>query len=281
MEVRPPARADRGGIATTGWRSGVGVFGTRVAHGWGDALLVLTSTPPRLHISLSAAAAVAGPGFSKVDYRAHAIQLSQSSWNREFSQESQGLNSLYLSFFFIFNLLLFVHAYGNYNLQRQLSYLHPMIKLFLLVVVVEYLAIFVLLLHYGTYASNGVGILALLRFGQVAAIVSRCLFMLLLILLAKGWTISRETLTRKWAIVTLVIAYLTMSVIVLIWSFALEDPMRTTPGSTMAALTIVLSVIWLVFAVVRQACTGQGRTGSKGGCDGGHGCGLPLGAVMI
>ena len=115
--------------------------------------------------------------------------------------------------------------------------------------ILEYVSIFLLLLHYGTYAHNGVGLVVLLKLGQVLSIVSRCFFMLMLLLVAKGWTISREELTKKWAVVALVLMYLSIAVAILVWSYAKEDPQRTTPSKSVEALTIVLNVVWLVFVV--------------------------------
>jgi hypothetical protein len=188
-------------------------------------------------------------GFSDVDFKIHAVQSDQSSWNREFGSNENGLNSLYLAFFLLFTILIAFNCRGTYQLQQKLSYLHPMIKLFLIVLIMEYLSIFLLLIHYGSYANNGVGILLLMKLGEVFAIVSRCFFMLLLLLLAKGWTISHETLTHKWAVIGVVFAYLGMSVFMLVWSYAEEDPLHTTPGKSIVAMTIIVNLVWLVFAV--------------------------------
>lgn len=122
-----------------------------------------------------------------------------------------------------------------------------MIKLFLIVLVLEYISVFVLLLHYGSFAQNGSGIIELLKAGQILAIASRCFFMLLLLFLAKGWTISRESLTRKWAVVGLVVLYLILDITILLWSMYDADPKRTSPGKTVLALSILVDVVWLGF----------------------------------
>lgn len=186
--------------------------------------------------------------FKNAEFRIHSKQLDVSSWDEEFGWNEHGLNTVYLTFFFFFTVLLITNSIGTYRLQQKLSYVHPMIKLFLISLVIEYLSIFLLLLHYGSYAQNGTGIPMLLKLGQILSIVSRCFLMLLLLLLAKGWTISNETLTKKWAVVSIVLAYLGVSVVILVFSYAEDDPMRTTPTSTIQALSILLSVVWLVFA---------------------------------
>lgn len=122
-----------------------------------------------------------------------------------------------------------------------------MIKLFLIVLVLEYISVFVLLLHYGSFAQNGSGIVELLKVGEILSIASRCFFMLLLLFLAKGWTISHETLTRKWAVVGLVVLYLILDITILLYSMYDADPKRTTPSRTLLALSILVDVVWLGF----------------------------------
>ena len=190
-----------------------------------------------------------GPGgLSSAEYRIH-FEQNSDSWNREFGYNENGMNTLYLSFFLILTVVIGINCFSVYRLQQKLSYLHPLIKLFFIILIIEYFSMFILLIHYGSYASNGEGIVLLLKLGQVLAIVSRCLFMMLLLLLAKGWTISRETLTHKWAIIGIVLSYLGLSIFILVYSYSNEDPKLSSPSKTDMVLTIILNVIWLAFAV--------------------------------
>lgn len=188
-------------------------------------------------------------GFTDASFRLHFQQSNENGWNREFGENESGMNTLYLAFFLFFSIVIVINCVGTYKLQQKLSYLHPLIKLFLIVLILEYLALFVLLIHYGSYASNGEGILILMKLGEVLEIVSRVCFMLLLLLLAKGWTISNETLTHKWAIIGIVVSYLALSVFILVWTYSMEDPLRSYPGKTEEALSIMVNSIWLVFAI--------------------------------
>jgi len=183
-----------------------------------------------------------------VHYRMHAVQAAMSSWNEEFGSNELGLNTTYLTFFFVYVLFLTIHGISTWKLQRKLSYLHPMLKLFLIVLVVNFIAVFVLLLHYGSYARNGIGMPSLLKAGEILVIVSRCFFMLLLLLLARGWTISHERLTKKWLVVTLVVSYLVVSIIILGYDYSARDPKLTKEPRTVEILTVLLNVVWLAFA---------------------------------
>lgn len=187
-------------------------------------------------------------GFEDVEYHIHTLESGESRWNEEFGANDLGLNSLYLCFFFVFTIMVGLNCRGAYKLQMRLSYLHPIVKWFLVIVVIEYISVFMMLIHYGSYSSNGVGVPTLLRVAQVLAIVSRCFFLFLLALLAKGYTISRDTVTYRWAVVGVILAWLGLSIFIFIWQQTLVDPKLTSPTSKVEAMTIVLNVIWLTFA---------------------------------
>jgi len=156
--------------------------------------------------------------------------------------------TLYLVFMFMFTFLVAVHCWNTAKLQARLSYLHPMLKLFLLSLVVEFFAVFLELIHYGSYPNNGVGVPALHTLGSVLSLVSRVLLILLLLLLAKGWTISRESLDRKWFVVGVLGAYLLLSVVRLVWEREEVDPKLIKLPSSLLAIDVVLALTFLAFA---------------------------------
>jgi hypothetical protein len=213
----------------------------------GFSLTISESARPRYWFFTFARCNPTAPGFQNVDFRIHATQES-ASWSKEFGYNENGINTLYIVFMFLFSVVVFFECYGTYKLQQKLSYLHPMLKLALISIVIEWISLFVLLLHYGSYSSNGEGILILMKLGQVLAVISRCFLMLLLLLLSKGWTISNETLTHKWAIVGVIATYLIVSISSLIYSYSAEDLMRTTPTTGVEAFSIILNLVWLGFA---------------------------------
>lgn len=243
--------AKNGGINSS--YTGIPATTTEYNSDKSEATLTFTPDPinenarPRYWFFTFARCNAANPGFQKVEYRIHATQAS-SSWSKEFGYNENGINTLYICFMFLFTFVVAVECYGTYKLQQKLSYLHPMLKLTLISIIIEWISLFVLLLHYGSYSSNGEGIVLLMKLGQVLAVVSRCFLMLLLLLLAKGWTISNETLTHKWAIIGVIVAYLVVSIASLIYSYSAEDAMRTTPTTGVEAFSIVLNLVWLAFA---------------------------------
>jgi hypothetical protein len=203
-----------------------------------------------------ALAACGGKGLDRAQVSFHAWQAHQSHWNREFSEESTGLNTLYLVFFFLTAVLVGVHCLGTYRLQQKLStVLHPMLRLFLLLLLVFFLGVFCSLLHYGAYPQNGVGVPALGKLGSICAIVARCLFITLLLLLSKGWTIAldptasgRLTTKHKAAVFLLVLCYFVLSLVTIFYAENNADLRYVRPGAGVQALEILTVVVWIAFA---------------------------------
>jgi len=116
----------------------------------------------------------------------------------------------------------------------------------------EFLAVFSDLIHYGIYHSDGIGVPSLDKFSTVMDTFSRLSFILLLILLAKGWTISTDEIRHRefviLAMVILSISYFSL----IIWDFAARDPASTlyvyesVPGGLILGLVGVTGLWYAV-----------------------------------
>jgi len=89
---------------------------------------------------------------------------------------------------------------------------------------------------------------ALDRSGDVLEVLARIFFLLLLMLLAKGWTINGEGLTGKGIIVGTAVAFTVSYICILIWKFAAENPAETHVPAALVVFQVLLSVVWLGFA---------------------------------
>jgi len=131
-----------------------------------------------------------------------------------------------------------------------LHFLHPLVRLFLIVLILEYFQVFFNLIHLGSFASNGKGIPALDRCADVLEIMARVLFLLLLLLIGKGWTISSQgALTGKKAIVGAVVAFIVSEICIIIWKFAAENPAETSVSVPLQVFEVILTIVWLAFAI--------------------------------
>jgi len=116
------------------------------------------------------------------------------------------------------------------------------------------LAVFGDLIHYGTFHSDGIGVPSLDKFSTVIEAFARLSFILLLILLAKGWTISTDEIRQRGLILAVMsllsISYFTLIIV----DFAARDPASTVyeyesvPGGLIVALN-GLTGIWFAVTI--------------------------------
>ncbi|KAN0029398.1 hypothetical protein ACTA71_007525 [Dictyostelium dimigraforme] len=148
-------------------------------------------------------------------------------FSRQFSYDEQGLEALYLVYFFVFLLLTAYTAYTGFKLFKSNAF-HPMIKILSIVVVLEFLSVFVLLCNYGSYSHNGTGGKGAQGFGELLDFAAQLLFILLLILIAKGWAISRVTIDDKRIVLGVMGVLTVLYFIMFVWIKAGENPAATT-----------------------------------------------------
>lgn len=182
-------------------------------------------------------------------YTMHTWQSQSSHWDKEFGVNDQGLNTLNLVFFFYYFIFLVIHTIGTRRLGQQLEYTHPLVRLFYIIVVLQFLVVVARMLHYGIFAQNGWGVPELAKFAQVTEIFVRVGFLVILMLLAKGWTINPGEITgRKW-ILLFSFLFLFAEVAILFWKYAVEDPAATSPEFGLAFMLYTLMGFWFVWSL--------------------------------
>lgn len=182
-----------------------------------------------------------------IKFEVHTYQKQRDHWNREFGVNEMGLNTLYLVFFFFYVGFIAVHSLGTYRLRNQLEYTHPLVRLFYAVLVLQFLVVISRMFHYGIFASNGIGVPGLNQFAEVAQIFARVGFLVILMLLAKGWTIKNEKLSgRKW-IMIFAILFLLSDVAVIFWKYAVENPAATSVPAGLAFMYYLMMTIWFMW----------------------------------
>ena len=75
-------------------------------------------------------------------------------------------------------------------------------------------------IHFLAYAGNGVGSPGLRAFGDILDVVSQLSFVVLLIVLSKGWTITKNTLTGRNALLAILAVYGVLYLVLYIWAIA-------------------------------------------------------------
>jgi len=183
-----------------------------------------------------------------LSYKTEFLNTQRASWSEQLGYDVMGLNTFYLAMFFIFLVFFCVHMYGVYNLSSKLEYLHPMIKLFAIDLTLQFVAIIFYMLHWGIYSSNGVGLNALRQAGEVVDAITRVLFMLILTLMAKGWTISGDELTGKKLIIGTLLLFLLIHSAILLYKYQLEDPAAVFMATGLQVILWFELALWFLFA---------------------------------
>ncbi|XP_062967161.1 transmembrane protein 145 isoform X3 [Cynocephalus volans] len=123
----------------------------------------------------------------------------KSFWTRHFSADQFGILETDMTFLLIFILIFFLSCYFGYLLKgRQL--LHTTYKMFMAAAGVEVLSLLFFCIYWGQYATDGIGnesvkILAKLLFSS-----SFLIFLLMLILLGKGFTVTRGRISHSGSV---------------------------------------------------------------------------------
>nr|XP_044990447.1 transmembrane protein 145 isoform X1 [Jaculus jaculus] len=180
----------------------------------------------------------------------------KSFWTRHFSADEFGILETDVTFLLIFILIFFLSCYFGYLLKgRQL--LHTTYKMFMAAAGVEVLSLLFFCIYWGQYATDGIGnesvkILAKLLFSS-----SFLIFLLTLILLGKGFTVTRGRISHSGSVKLSV--YMTLytltHVVLLIYEAEFFDPgqvlytYESPAGYGLIGLQVA-AYVWFCYAVL-------------------------------
>jgi len=185
---------------------------------------------------------------NSVPFRAHFLNTQEDAWSREFGSNERGMNSLFLTFSLFYALFISVHLFGTVRLKRELSFVHPVIKLFTAALLIEFVSVIFYASHYLAFGSDGIGAPLLINFGGSFAALSRMLFILVLLLLAHGWTISIDRFEKRKTIAVVVAAFLALQIALLAYEWASFDPELTSVNFIDLVLQLCIIACYLCFA---------------------------------
>ncbi|KAM9114730.1 transmembrane protein 145 [Pangshura tecta] len=180
----------------------------------------------------------------------------KSFWTRHFSADEFGILETDITFLLIFLLILLVSCYFGYLLKgRQL--LHTTYKMFMTAAGVEVLSLLFFCIYWGQYACDGVGNGSLKILAKLLFSVSFLVFLLMLILLGKGFTVTRGRISHTGSIKLSV--YMTLytitHVVLFIYEAEFFDPAQvlytyeSPAGYGLIALQF-LAYVWFCYAVL-------------------------------
>ncbi|XP_075212644.1 integral membrane protein GPR180 isoform X2 [Lycorma delicatula] len=163
----------------------------------------------------------------------------------QFSFDRQNTMLLYLVFLLCYLVLVPLQLYA---VMRQH---HPVTRLFTLSLLLEFVGLIFNLTDVIKFSLDGIGFHRLAIAGDILDILSRTTFMLLLLLLAKGWAVTRMELTWKPLVFTVWIVYGVVHILLYVWNMTevdiIEDidEYQTWPGWLILVLRCQI-IVWFL-----------------------------------
>ncbi|CAG9816131.1 unnamed protein product [Phaedon cochleariae] len=164
----------------------------------------------------------------------------------QFSFDRQNTLELYLVFWLCYMVLVPLQCHAV-KTQK-----HPVTKLFTASLLLDFMALCLILVHNLRYALNGEGYPKIAMAGDIFDILSRTSFMLLLLLLAKGWAVTRLELTWKPLVFAIWLCYGIVHILLYVWNLTevdiIEDidEYQTWPGWLIIVFRTLI-MIWFLY----------------------------------
>lgn len=191
-----------------------------------------------------------GHGHQEFDYDIWLVNgnpnTTFSSLSYQFSFDRQNTLELYLLFWFCYMVLVPLQLHAV-RIQK-----HPVTKLFTASLLLDFVALCFILIHTLKFCLDGIGYPKLSMAGDIFDILSRTSFMLLLLLLAKGWAVTRMELTWKPLVFAIWLCYGVVHILLYVWNLTevdiIEDidEYQTWPGWLIIVFRWLI-MIWFLY----------------------------------
>ncbi|XP_029645028.1 uncharacterized protein LOC115219095 [Octopus sinensis] len=144
-------------------------------------------------------------------------------FEHQFSFELHDVAEIYL-----IALLLYCILLGTWLRAYNKLIKHPVTKLLTLTIVLEMVGILLNCIHVIKFAFDGVGVNWLSVVGNGTDVLAECLFMLLVLVIAKGWAITNMYLEGKWVIFSIWGLYTVLNAVLFVWNLTEIDIISNT-----------------------------------------------------
>ncbi|XP_060145349.1 transmembrane protein 145 isoform X4 [Globicephala melas] len=152
----------------------------------------------------------------------------KSFWTRHFSADEFGILETDMTFLLVFILIFFLSCYFGYLLKgRQL--LHTTYKMFMAAAGVEVLSLLFFCIYWGQYATDGISNESLKILAKLLFSSSFLIFLLMLILLGKGFTVTRGRISHSGSVKLSV--YMTLYTLTHVVLLIYEAKIMTRPSA--------------------------------------------------
>jgi hypothetical protein len=186
------------------------------------------------------------------EWSAELTQFQQGIYH-QVSYDRQTLFFMFLFFGVVWFVGLAVNIYSTVALMRKGAF-HPIVRLFTATVVLFELSLLCQFVHHASFATDGIGLRGVEAFGRFLDMFSDVVFTLLVLLLAQGWAVSRQSIEHRILMLIGSLLYLVLDIVLMFCMYFATDPASTSfmyltpPGILVLVLRIFVlaAFVWLV-----------------------------------
>ena len=141
-------------------------------------------------------------------------------WTRQFSWDHRGILQVYLIFFLCFTLLWIIYAWYVIWPLKQARAIFPIVKLLSASLGTAWACLCFGMIHLSLFASDGIGSPGAEILSSFSSIISQLLFMILIILIAKGWVIHVPYIPERRQVGFFMGLYILQFFVLILWDMA-------------------------------------------------------------
>ncbi|OQR68919.1 hypothetical protein BIW11_01935 [Tropilaelaps mercedesae] len=164
----------------------------------------------------------------------------------EFSFEEQGSLQRTGIFFALYVFLLALHVHLQINKER-----HPLTRILFMAVLLQFVSHLATLVHIVLFAANGEGLPTMRVVGEIAYIFAQSFFIVLVLVISRGYAITRSEVSGKRLLVFLWLTYIVAHIVLYVWVNTEIDPIKeidefeTYPGGLVLAVRMAIMLFML------------------------------------
>mmetsp|Transcript_52508 Transcript_52508/g.64327 ORF Transcript_52508/g.64327 Transcript_52508/m.64327 type:complete len:466 (-) Transcript_52508:15-1412(-) len=191
---------------------------------------------------------------AKIDFDILFEQNVDSIWYRQAGSNEKGLNTLYLVYLILYLILFGIQLYA-YHIYRIQQYIHQIIKLLTSTIGFALFAVLFNFVDWMIFTETGEHELFFPIIAKLCTVTASTIFLLLLLVLSQGWTISRfEVAYPKLLLFVIIIVFISQCTFYIIRLIGL-DPESTVyfynsvPAIGIGVLFIVIGICFIIQCV--------------------------------
>lgn len=194
------------------------------------------------------------------------LTQGQTGLYHQVSFDRQTLYFMYLFFGLVWLVGLALNVYSSVTLARRGAF-HPIVRLFTTAIVIYELSLITQFIHHAVFAGNGIGLPPLEGFGIFCDMLSDVVFVLLLLLLAQGWAVSRQSIDHRLPMLVGAVVFVLLDIVLVLCMYYATDPASTAfvylsvPG--ILALVVRVAVLAAFIALVVRSIIAESDPAKK------------------